>query len=216
MASRSKFTPAQRSQLRANPYVVSASENTVTFTAEFKQLYFDDRHSGLSPRDIFRRYGINPDILGDSRIRGFEQSIRSQSAREAGFQDRRRNREHGGRNGSAAVSQEQQISRLQTEVAYLHQCFRFLKKRPPAGWERRRRAGSGCLPRRCLRSSWPPSPPGSTSARWRSSAAWPTYPAAPSTAGWTRGRGRPRSRRGGSGKSISIGKNQKKCRLIWS
>ena len=214
MASRSKFTPAQRSQLRASPYVVSATENTVTFTAEFKQIYFDARHSGFQPRDIFRRNGIDPDILGDSRIRGFEQSVRSQSAREAGFQDRRRNREHGGRNGSTEVSQEQQISHLQTEVAYLHQCFRFLKKRPPAGWERWRRPESSCPPRRCLRSSWPPSPPGSTSARWRSSAASPTYPAAPSTDGWVPERDWLRSRRRGS--DISIGKNQKKCRLIWS
>ncbi len=42
---------------------------------------------GKSMRDIFEENGIDPDILGSSRIWGFAQKLRANADREEGFTD---------------------------------------------------------------------------------------------------------------------------------
>ena len=45
---------------------------------------------GKSMRDIFEENGIDPDILGSSRIWGFAQKLRANADREEGFTDLRK------------------------------------------------------------------------------------------------------------------------------
>ena len=90
MSKKSKFTSEQIEKLRASPLVLKATETTVSFTSEFKQILFDRLHSsGLTPEDILLENGIDPAILGSTRIRGLVQRVEGQAVRYSGFSDLR-------------------------------------------------------------------------------------------------------------------------------
>ena len=89
MSEKSRFTADQIRRLRDSPYVLSVTKTTVTFTAEFKKIFYDQRHNGLSPEKVFSKYGIDPEVLGSTRIRGFAQRVEEQASRDDGFRDLR-------------------------------------------------------------------------------------------------------------------------------
>lgn len=90
MSEKSKFTPDQIKKLRESPHVLNVTKTTVSFTNEFKQIFFDQRHSSsLSPEEILFANGIDPEILGSARIRGFVQHVEEQADRDSGFNDLR-------------------------------------------------------------------------------------------------------------------------------
>ncbi len=87
MPENSKFTSEQIEYLRVSPHVVSVTETTVNFTPEFRKLFYEQLHSGRKPEVIFALCGIDPEVLGPGRIRGFIQSVEAQAAEEKGFSD---------------------------------------------------------------------------------------------------------------------------------
>ena len=89
MSEKSTFTADQVKELRNSHFVLNVTKTTVSFTREFKQLFYDQRHNGQTPEEIFRRNGIDPKILGSTRIRGFAQRIEEQATRNSGFSDLR-------------------------------------------------------------------------------------------------------------------------------
>lgn len=90
MSEKSKFTPDQIKKLRESPHVLNVTKTTVSFTNEFKKIFFDQRHSsGLSPEEILLANGIDPEILGSARIRGLVQRVEEQADRDSGFNDLR-------------------------------------------------------------------------------------------------------------------------------
>ena len=61
--------------LRKNPYVASATSNTVRFTEAFKKLVYDAKVAGIPVVETMRKYGIDPDVLGPSRVDGFSYTL---------------------------------------------------------------------------------------------------------------------------------------------
>ena len=86
--SKNHFTDEQVEQLRMNHYVRHVSNSTVSFTEEFKQLFYQKRQQGYLVNQIFTECGIDPRILGEKRIEGFCYTINKQSKREGGFKSR--------------------------------------------------------------------------------------------------------------------------------
>lgn len=70
--SKIKFTDSQIEELKANPYTLTVTTNQITFTREFKILFWSDYQNRMSPRSIFQKYGYDPEVLGRSRITGFQ------------------------------------------------------------------------------------------------------------------------------------------------
>ena len=131
------FTKAQIEMLQTNKYVKSISASTIRFTEEFK-LYFYQRHtSGTSSRQIFIECGIDPDILGESRVSGFCYMLNKHAKRDEGFSDARK---HNFRRASDMndLPLETQIKQLRNELAYTRQEVEFLKKLQMADMEARR------------------------------------------------------------------------------
>ena len=58
-------------KLRKNPYVASVTANTVRFTEAFKELAYEKKSQGIPVMETMRQYGIDPEILGASRVEGF-------------------------------------------------------------------------------------------------------------------------------------------------
>jgi len=124
-------------QLRGNPYIASVTSNTVRFTEEFKKKAYDEKIKGVSIAETMRRCGIDPDILGVSRVEGFRYTLNKKAKQEAGFADQRC--ENSRRPAKADdENAEQRMQRLENELAYTRQEVEFLKKLQAANMEAQR------------------------------------------------------------------------------
>lgn len=75
--SNKKFTEVEINHLQANSYVLEATPNTVHFSAEFKKKFWDALSEGATPRETVASMGIDPDVLGSSRLSGLKDMIRN-------------------------------------------------------------------------------------------------------------------------------------------
>ena len=131
------LTPEQVTELLKNRYVKSATQNTVRFTEEFKRYFYQKHTSGMMVRSIFLECGIDPDVLGESRISGFCHTINKQAKRDTGFADNRQNNyRRPPKTGDETI--DTRIKQLEHELAYTRQEVEFLKKLQMADMEARR------------------------------------------------------------------------------
>lgn len=121
--SKFKFTPDQQQLLRNNPYTVQVTENALSLSKEFKELFYKEYLAGALPREILEKYGYPPEILGRRRIFGIGHSIRKQFERTGEFRDIRSR-------GLpiTAETPDEKIRQLELQVNYLTQEVEFLKK----------------------------------------------------------------------------------------
>ena len=124
-------------QLRSNPYVASVTANTVRFTEDFKALVYDKKLKGISVAETMRRCGIDPDMLGMSRVEGFRYTLNKKAKQQNNFADgRSENCRRPPRRGEETV--EQRVRNLENELAYTRQEVEFLKKLQAANMEAQR------------------------------------------------------------------------------
>ena len=114
-------------ELNEHRYVEQATEWTVSFTAEFKQLAYDEYCRGKSMREIFTEAGFDVEKLGEKRIQNFRSHLMEKADDEAGFADKRKEKSI-----QVPLSTEAQmmkrIRELEHRNAYLEQENDFLKK----------------------------------------------------------------------------------------
>ncbi len=124
-------------ELRSNPYVASATTDTVRFTEEFKRLAYDGKRSGISVAETMRQYGIDPAVLGPSRVDGLSYTLNKKAKQENGFADgRSENYRRPPKTEDESV--EQRLRQLENELAYTRQEVEFLKKLQAANMEAQR------------------------------------------------------------------------------
>lgn len=123
MANR-KFTEQEMLTLRNSKYVLDVSPSIVHFSAEFKKLFWEELSKGRLPREIVSTLGIDPNILGDSRINGLKTMIGNEVKKGNDFRDL--NTYAQGCNGY--LSAENRIKYLEMQLAYKDQEIEFLKK----------------------------------------------------------------------------------------
>lgn len=126
--SKKLFTDEEVAILAANPYTFSVTNSQISYTREFKQLFWSDYQNRLGPTEIFRKYGYDPEILGRARITGFQQTLKKDVERGLVFCDGPR--PTGMRQELAAekTPYEQTIREMQHRIDYLEQEMDFLKK----------------------------------------------------------------------------------------
>ena len=134
-------------ELRECPFVSGIISGRITFTPEFKRMAYSQLINGKSMREIFEENGIDPQILGDSRIWSFSQKLRAKANREEGFEDLR------GQNSRKSTEKTKQqvlsarVEQLEHELAYTRQEVEFLKKIHMADLEARKQWESKHLPK---------------------------------------------------------------------
>ena len=116
--SKHVFTDEQIKELNNNPYVISVTSKYVNYSEEFKKLFLKDYNDGMSPIDIFKKYGFDPDTLGEQRRHNFVKRIKRQSQRLDGFKDMR----------TKDVTPEERIQQLNHKINILEQENDFLKR----------------------------------------------------------------------------------------
>lgn len=135
------LTPEEVMILKANPFVKSVTAKMIRFTVEFKENFWEEYQNGRTPTAIITDMGLDPDVLGASRINGILQHIKEAANSGGGFRDCR---QANILNDSAdALSPSKALIHMQHEVAYLKQELEFIKKIILADRGASRRCSSG-------------------------------------------------------------------------
>ena len=130
MASK-KFTEEEMNHLRASSYALDVSPSIVHFSAEFKKIFWENILAGKKPRDIVIELGIDPDILGETRLNGLKGMIRNEVKTGNGFRDLDTYNNY----LDAYITPEGKIKYLEQQLAYKEQEIQFLKKIVSLGQE---------------------------------------------------------------------------------
>jgi transposase-like protein len=125
-------------ELRSSPYVASIIGNRINFTPEFKRMAYDQITSGKTMREVFEEHGIDPEILGDSRVWGFAEKLRAKAEREEGFADLRGQNMRKPAKETKEQTLANRVEQLEHELAYTRQEVEFLKKIHTADLEARK------------------------------------------------------------------------------
>ena len=121
-------------RLKKSPYIASVTANTVRFTEAFKKLAYKKKCQGVPVSETMRQCGIDPEVLGASRVEGFSYTLNKKAKRESGFSDgRSENYRRPPKTGEETV--EQRVRQLENELAYTRQEVEFLKKLQAANME---------------------------------------------------------------------------------
>ena len=123
MASK-KFNEEEMNHLRARSYVLDVSPSIVHFSAEFKKKFWEAILAGEKPRDIVINLGIDPDILGETRVNGLKGMIRNEVKSGNGFRDLDTYNSY----LDVYITPEGRIKHLEQQLAYKDQEIEFLKK----------------------------------------------------------------------------------------
>ena len=114
-------------ELNEHPYVEKATEWTVSFTPEFKQLAYGEYHRGTSMREIFAEAGFDVDRIGTKRLENFREKLMRKAEEETGFADKRKDKSLQAPPSTEAQMMKR-IRELEHRNAYLEQENEFLKK----------------------------------------------------------------------------------------
>lgn len=124
--TRKHFTDQEMEQLRQNPYTYAVSSGTISFTKEFKELFYKAYCRGTLPGQIMDDYGYDTSVFGKDRISGIRTSIMREYATFGRFCDGRKPSVP--KDSAATESTETSLRQLQHKVEYLEQEIEFLKK----------------------------------------------------------------------------------------
>ena len=120
------FDEEQQKQLRANHWVKSVTEKSISFTEDFKVHFINEYNLGKLPKQIFKDAGFDINMLGDKRIEQCTARYKRQNKRIEGFHDTRAN--NSGRRIGKELSIEEENELLKKQNAKLQQELEFLKK----------------------------------------------------------------------------------------
>lgn len=73
------FTAEQIEKLRDNPYVKNISEKSITYTEEFREQFYIRYQSDPYPSKILLEMGLDPAILGPSRVHNITKRVKKSS-----------------------------------------------------------------------------------------------------------------------------------------
>ena len=117
--SNKKFSIGEQEILRSNPWVKNVTENSITYTEEFREYFVIQYSKGKGPRQIFIEAGFNVNILGYKRIKCSSNRFRNMEKRAEGLKDTRIC--NSGRPLEHDLTNEEKISKLENENLKLKQ-----------------------------------------------------------------------------------------------
>jgi hypothetical protein len=122
--SKNLFSDEDIRLLSENPNVEYITETSIAFTPEFKRRFYEGKKEGKSIRSILIENGIDPNILGEGRIKNLSWRINRMAKREAGFTDLRSQPKP----ISHELSEKDRLVQLERKILLLEAQIDFLKK----------------------------------------------------------------------------------------
>lgn len=130
--SRTQLTTEEIHTLRESKYIYAVTSTRVSYTKEFKQIVYDESNAGKPIREIFADHGIDPELLGKSRIYSARKHILNEYKEYGCFCEGYGKHSSGNITENAStdkdITDSQRLKKLQTQVDYLSQEVEFLKK----------------------------------------------------------------------------------------
>ena len=126
--SKKKFTHEELAILRSNPYTYTANVNSIYFTAEFKEKFYKLRQEGYLLDETISLLGYDPDMLGETRIKGISSLINKAVRNGKPFTEGHPSPESAMFNDEYAELTDENFLKMQHELLYLKQEIEFLKK----------------------------------------------------------------------------------------
>lgn len=68
MSTKQKFAPDEIRTLKANPYTLRVTEDTISYTLAFKKEFWNLSLQGCTGTAAFRKPGYNTEVIGFERI----------------------------------------------------------------------------------------------------------------------------------------------------
>ena len=124
--SKKHFSKEQQEELKNNPYVKNVTSKAITYTEEFREVFYKEYQEGRAPTEIMRGMGFDTKVIGRGRIKSISERMKKYAQREDGFTDQR---QYGsGRQRTKDLTMEEQLERANHKIALLKQENEFLKK----------------------------------------------------------------------------------------
>ena len=120
------FSDEQVALLKDNPYIEKITNKSIKYSIKFKEEFWKRYSQGELSSAIVQSFGIDPKILGNSRLSNIVQRIKMEADRLESFEDTRRKNK--GRPKTKNLTYEERIAYLEYKVAYQKQEIEFLKK----------------------------------------------------------------------------------------
>ena len=121
------FTKEQKETLESNPFTLSVNDYQIRFTVEFKKYLLAEREKNGTPwKDIFRKAGYNPEVLGTRRIDSITRAIKKEANSPKGLHETTSVKKFS--KDLERKQTQKAIQDLQNEVIRLQQQVEFLKK----------------------------------------------------------------------------------------
>ena len=127
-------------ELQKNPYILKATEWSVSFTPEFKRIAYREYYNGKSMRQIFTESGFDVKKIGEKRVQNFRNSLIKKAEQGENFEDSRKNNSRK-EPQNTEEKMAKRIRELEHRNAYLQQENDFLKKIQALEKERGSKAG---------------------------------------------------------------------------
>ena len=124
--SKKVFTPEEVEMLRGNKYTFAVTPHILSFTKEFKELFWEKYQDGAIPRQILKKYGYPADVLGKERIWESAHVIKKQYHSPEGLHEGALTKT-GKSSNTDSQTTEERVNKLQGEVEYLRQEIEFKK-----------------------------------------------------------------------------------------
>jgi len=125
-----KFTAEEMEILAANPFTYTVTPRKISFTLEFKNIFYSRYENGEFVNDIFASLGYDTTILGKHRIYGLSRRVLDQmeSGKIPTEKSPRTKQEKPINVDYNTMPAQQSVSAMQREISYLRQQVEFLKK----------------------------------------------------------------------------------------
>lgn len=123
--------------LRENPYTHKVGQKQISFTAEFKEIFWLRYQAGEYIPGIFESLGYDPNMLGIGRMYSLAANLRKCAAAGRAFTSGYTR--HSPKGTKAAGKMEPDTTAMQHELIYLRQQVEFLKKITELGSGTKRR-----------------------------------------------------------------------------
>lgn len=125
--TKNTFTKEQIEILASNPFTLCVDENQIRFTVEFKRFLLTEREKNGTPwKDIFRKAGYDPDMLGSRRVYSIIEKTKNQASSPKGLHETTSKRSI--TKDVERKHMKKAVQDLQKEVIHLQQQIEFLKK----------------------------------------------------------------------------------------
>ena len=118
------FTQEEMDCLRASNYVLNVTPHIVHFSADFKKEFWDLIITGKTPHEAVVELGIDPELLGATRIVGLKTMIRNEVKAGNGFRDLNTYSQY----PKKFVNTDAWVKYLEQQLKYKDQEIEFLKK----------------------------------------------------------------------------------------